>query len=112
MQRATERVFVTQSALSLQMKRLEDPVQASLFKRVGRRLCLTCRTLHFMNAAINPRPFFPLAPPGRRPRPCLCHRPNRRAAKKEAAAHRCGPGETVIRCLRGAYRLPRMPIVK
>ena len=41
MQRATERVFVTQSALSLQMKRLEDLVQTSLFSRVGRRLSLT-----------------------------------------------------------------------
>jgi DNA-binding transcriptional LysR family regulator len=41
MLRATERVFVTQSALSLQMKRLEDLVQISLFKRDGRRLTLT-----------------------------------------------------------------------
>ncbi|HMH65290.1 MAG TPA: LysR substrate-binding domain-containing protein [Rhizomicrobium sp.] len=41
MQRATERVFVTQSALSLQMKRLEDLVQISLFNRDGRRLSLT-----------------------------------------------------------------------
>src|ERR1700759_4899453 len=41
MQRATERVYVTQSALSLQMKRLEDLVQASLFKREGRKLTLT-----------------------------------------------------------------------
>ena len=41
MLRATERVFVTQSALSLQMKRLEDLVQASLFHREGRRLGLT-----------------------------------------------------------------------
>ena len=41
MQRATERVFVTQSALSLQMKRLEDLVQTSLFKRDGRKLTLT-----------------------------------------------------------------------
>ena len=38
---ATERVFVTQSALSLQMKRLEETVQASLFQRDGRRLALT-----------------------------------------------------------------------
>ena len=37
MLRATERVFVTQSALSLQMKRLEDLVQTSLFQREGRR---------------------------------------------------------------------------
>ena len=41
MLRATERVFVTQSALSLQMKRLEDLVQTSLFQREGRRLSLT-----------------------------------------------------------------------
>jgi DNA-binding transcriptional LysR family regulator len=41
MQRATERVYVTQSALSLQMKRLEDLVQTALFKRDGRRLTLT-----------------------------------------------------------------------
>ena len=41
MLRATERVFVTQSALSLQMKRLEDTVQAQLFHRDGRRLVLT-----------------------------------------------------------------------
>jgi DNA-binding transcriptional LysR family regulator len=38
---ATERVFVSQSALSLQMKRLEETVQASLFQRDGRRLALT-----------------------------------------------------------------------
>ena len=41
MLRATERVFVTQSALSLQMKRLEETVQSSLFHRDGRRLTLT-----------------------------------------------------------------------
>jgi DNA-binding transcriptional LysR family regulator len=41
MQRATERVYVTQSALSLQMKRLEDLVQMPLFKRDGRKLVLT-----------------------------------------------------------------------
>ena len=41
MLRATERVFVTQSALSLQMKRLEETVQTSLFHRDGRRLVLT-----------------------------------------------------------------------
>jgi DNA-binding transcriptional LysR family regulator len=41
MLRATERVFVTQSALSLQMKRLEDLVQMPLFNRDGRRLILT-----------------------------------------------------------------------
>jgi DNA-binding transcriptional LysR family regulator len=41
MLRATERVFVTQSALSLQMKRLEETLQSSLFRRDGRRLSLT-----------------------------------------------------------------------
>ncbi|MDR3508505.1 MAG: LysR substrate-binding domain-containing protein [Caulobacteraceae bacterium] len=41
MLRATERVFVTQSALSLQMKRLEETLQTSLFHRDGRRLVLT-----------------------------------------------------------------------
>src|SRR3984957_5125523 len=41
MLRAAERGFVTQSALSLQMKRLEDLVQTSLFQREGRRLALT-----------------------------------------------------------------------
>jgi DNA-binding transcriptional LysR family regulator len=41
MLRATERVFVTQSALSLQMKRLEETLQAPLFRRDGRRLSLT-----------------------------------------------------------------------
>jgi DNA-binding transcriptional LysR family regulator len=41
MLRATERVFVTQSALSLQMKRLEETVLTPLFHREGRRLVLT-----------------------------------------------------------------------
>jgi DNA-binding transcriptional LysR family regulator len=41
MLRATERIYVTQSALSLQMKRLEEIVQAALFRRDGRRLTLT-----------------------------------------------------------------------
>ncbi len=38
---AAEQVFVTQSALSLQVKRLEELVQQSLFTRDGRRLALT-----------------------------------------------------------------------
>jgi DNA-binding transcriptional LysR family regulator len=38
---ASERVFVTQSALSLQIKRLEELLQQSLFHRDGRRLTLT-----------------------------------------------------------------------
>lgn len=41
MLKATERVFVTQSALSLQMKRLEELVQTALFQREGRKLALT-----------------------------------------------------------------------
>ena len=41
MQQATERVFVTQSALSLQMRRLEELVRQPLFNRQGRRLNLT-----------------------------------------------------------------------
>lgn len=38
---AAEQVFVTQSALSLQIKRLEELVQKPLFHREGRRLALT-----------------------------------------------------------------------
>jgi len=38
---AAEQVFVTQSALSLQVKRLEELVQQPLFLREGRRLSLT-----------------------------------------------------------------------
>lgn len=38
---AADRVFVTQSALSLQIKRLEELVQQPLFTRDGRRLNLT-----------------------------------------------------------------------
>ena len=38
---AADRVFVTQSALSLQIKRLEELVQQPLFTRDGRRLTLT-----------------------------------------------------------------------
>lgn len=38
---ASEQVFVTQSALSLQIKRLEELVQQALFHREGRRLSLT-----------------------------------------------------------------------
>ncbi len=38
---ASEQVFVTQSALSLQIKRLEELVQQTLFLREGRRLSLT-----------------------------------------------------------------------
>ncbi len=38
---ASEQVFVTQSALSLQIKRLEELLQQPLFRREGRRLSLT-----------------------------------------------------------------------
>ena len=38
---ASEKVFVTQSALSLQIKRLEELLQQPLFHRDGRRLTLT-----------------------------------------------------------------------
>ncbi|MET0239308.1 MAG: LysR substrate-binding domain-containing protein, partial [Sphingobium sp.] len=38
---ASEQVFITQSALSLQIKRLEELLQQSLFGREGRRLILT-----------------------------------------------------------------------
>jgi DNA-binding transcriptional LysR family regulator len=38
---ATEQVFVTQSALSLQIRKLEELVNQELFKREGRRLVLT-----------------------------------------------------------------------
>ena len=38
---AADQVFVTQSALSLQIKRLEELVQQPLFTREGRRLALT-----------------------------------------------------------------------
>lgn len=43
MLRASERVFLTQPAISLQMKRLEDLLQVPLFARKGRRLVLTPR---------------------------------------------------------------------
>jgi DNA-binding transcriptional LysR family regulator len=38
---AADQVFVTQSALSLQIKRLEELLQQSLFSREGRKLALT-----------------------------------------------------------------------
>lgn len=38
---ASEKVFITQSALSLQIKRLEELLQQALFHREGRRLSLT-----------------------------------------------------------------------
>ena len=41
MLKATERIFLSQSALSLQMKRLEELLQRQLFEREGKRLVLT-----------------------------------------------------------------------
>lgn len=41
MAKASGKIFRTQSALSLQMKRLEELVQTPLFRREGRNLCLT-----------------------------------------------------------------------
>jgi len=51
MQQATERVFVTQSALSLQMRRLEDIVRQPLFHRQGRRLRVTTAGEHLLTTA-------------------------------------------------------------
>ena len=41
MLKASDRVFLSQSAISLQVKRLEEMLQQSLFTREGRRLVLT-----------------------------------------------------------------------
>ena len=51
MQQATERVFVTQSALSLQMRRLEDLVRQPLFHRQGRKLRVTAAGEHLLCTA-------------------------------------------------------------
>lgn len=51
MLQATERVFVTQSALSLQMRRLEDIVRRPLFHRQGRRLRVTAAGEHLLDTA-------------------------------------------------------------
>jgi DNA-binding transcriptional LysR family regulator len=51
MLQATERVFVTQSALSLQMRRLEDIVRRPLFNRQGRKLRLTQAGEHLLGTA-------------------------------------------------------------
>jgi DNA-binding transcriptional LysR family regulator len=51
MLQATERVFVTQSALSLQMRRLEEIVRQPLFNRQGRKLRLTPAGEHLLGAA-------------------------------------------------------------
>jgi DNA-binding transcriptional LysR family regulator len=51
MLQATERVFVTQSALSLQMRRLEEIVRQPLFNREGRKLRLTPAGEHLLETA-------------------------------------------------------------
>jgi DNA-binding transcriptional LysR family regulator len=51
MLQATERVFVTQSALSLQMRRLEEIVRQPLFNRQGRKLRLTQAGEHVAETA-------------------------------------------------------------
>lgn len=51
LQKATERVFLTQSALSLQVKRLEDLLQVRLFQRDGRRLALAPAGATLLNFA-------------------------------------------------------------
>lgn len=51
MLQATERVFVTQSALSLQMRRLEEIVRQPLFNRQGRKLRLTQAGEHLLSTA-------------------------------------------------------------
>jgi len=51
MLQATERVFVTQSALSLQMRRLEEVVRQPLFNRRGRKLRLTSAGEHLAISA-------------------------------------------------------------
>jgi len=51
MLQATERVFVTQSALSLQMRRLEEIVRQPLFNRQGRKLRLTPSGEHLADKA-------------------------------------------------------------
>jgi len=48
---ATETIFLTQSALSLQMKRLEDVLQQKLFRRDGRKLLLTATGEELVNYA-------------------------------------------------------------
>jgi DNA-binding transcriptional LysR family regulator len=51
MVQATERVFVTQSALSLQMRRLEEIVRQPLFNRQGRKLRLAPAGEHLLSSA-------------------------------------------------------------
>jgi DNA-binding transcriptional LysR family regulator len=65
MVQATERVFVTQSALSLQMRRLEEIVRQPLFNRQGRKLRLAPAGEHLLSTArqileINDRAFSEL----------------------------------------------------
>lgn len=51
MLQATERVFVTQSAISLQMRRLEEIIRQPLFNRQGRKLRLTQAGEHLLASA-------------------------------------------------------------
>jgi DNA-binding transcriptional LysR family regulator len=51
MMRATDHVFLTPSAVSLQMKRLEDMVNRQLFRRSGRLLALTPAGRELVGAA-------------------------------------------------------------
>lgn len=51
MMRATDQVFLSPSALSLQMKRLEDLVQRPLFQRSGRGLVLTASGREMVDTA-------------------------------------------------------------
>ncbi|MDE1172257.1 MAG: LysR substrate-binding domain-containing protein [Parvibaculaceae bacterium] len=51
MLRATERIFLSQSALSLQMRRLEKIVRVPLFHRHGRKLTLTPAGQHLLHQA-------------------------------------------------------------
>jgi DNA-binding transcriptional LysR family regulator len=51
MLQATERVFITQSAISLQMRRLEEIVRQPLFNRKGHKLRLTLAGEHLLVTA-------------------------------------------------------------
>ena len=41
MSKAAERLFVTQPAVSMQMKQLEEQIGLPLVEQIGRRICLT-----------------------------------------------------------------------
>ena len=75
MAQATERIFLTPSALSLQMKRLEDLIQQRLFRRQGRSLLLTAQGEELLGLArqmlsLNDRIFASLGA-AREPEPIL-----------------------------------------